>query len=171
LFRKGPGKEARLSYMSHVLMEHRNGLVVGYDLTQATGTAERDAAVDLVDEVRERGFHPTTLAGDKNYDTQQCVAELRRRGVTPHVAQNTSGRRSAIDGRTTRHAGYDVSQKFRKRVEIICSQLTKTCLRAGVGRGNDVPNLHCIVSDDHSVNQQLYQFTALFEGSLLEPMG
>ena len=76
-------------------------------------------AVDLVDEVRERGFHPTTLAGDKNYDTRQCVAELRQRGVTPHVAQNTSGRRSAIDGRTTRDAGYVVSQRFRKRAEEI----------------------------------------------------
>ena len=86
-------------------MEHRNGLVVAFELTMATGTAERDAAVDLVDEARERGFHPTTLAGDKNYDTRQCVAELRQRGVTPHVAQNTTGRRSAIDRRTTRHAG------------------------------------------------------------------
>jgi transposase len=119
LFRKGPGKEARLSYMSHVLMEHRHGLVVAFELTQATGTAEREAAVDLVDEARERGFHPTTLAGDKNYDTRQCVAELRERGVTPHVAQNTSGRRSAIDRRTTRHAGYGISQQFRKRVEEI----------------------------------------------------
>jgi IS5 family transposase len=100
-------------------MEHRNGLVVAFELTMATGTAERDAAVDLVDEARERGFHPTTLAGDKNYDTRQCVAELRQRGVTPHVAQNTTGRRSAIDRRTTRHAGYGVSQRFRKRVEEI----------------------------------------------------
>jgi IS5 family transposase len=91
-------------------MEHRNGLVVSFELTQATGTAEREAALDLVDHARERGFHPKTLAGDKNYDTQQCVAELRQRGVTPHVAQNTSARRSAIDGRTTRHAGYGVSQ-------------------------------------------------------------
>jgi len=119
LFRKGPGKEARLSYMSHVLMEHRNGLIVGFELTQASGTAEREAALDLVDEVRERGFHPTTLAGDKNYDTRQCVADLRERGVTPHVAQNTSGRSSAIDARTTRHAGYGVSQRLRKRVEEI----------------------------------------------------
>jgi IS5 family transposase len=119
LAKKGKGKEAHLAYAGHVLMEHRNGLVVGFDLTQATGTAERDAALDLVDDARERGFHPMTLAGDKNYDTRDCVAELRRRGVTPHVAQNTSGRRSAIDGRTTRHAGYGVSQRFRKRVEEI----------------------------------------------------
>jgi transposase len=119
LAKKGKGKEAHLAYAGHVLMEHRNGLVVGFELTMATGTAERDAAVDLVDEARERGFHPTTLAGDKNYDTRQCVAELRQRGVTPHVAQNTTGRRSAIDRRTTRHAGYGVSQRFRKRVEEI----------------------------------------------------
>jgi transposase len=119
LAKKGKGKEAHLAYAGHVLMEHRNGLVVAFELTMATGTAERDAAVDLVDEARERGFHPTTLAGDKNYDTRQCVAELRQRGVTPHVAQNTTGRRSAIDRRTTRHAGYGVSQRFRKRVEEI----------------------------------------------------
>jgi IS5 family transposase len=100
-------------------MEHWHGLVVGFELTQATGTAERDAAPDLVDDARARGFHPTTLAGDKNYDTRQCVADLRQRSVTPHVAQNTSGRRSAIDCRTTRHAGYRVSQHFRKRVEEI----------------------------------------------------
>ena len=119
LAKKGKGKAAHLAYAGHVLMEHRNGLVVGFELTMATGTAERDAAVDLVDEARERGFHPTTLAGDKNYDTSQCVAELRQRGVTPHVAQNTTGRRSAIDRRTTRHAGYGISQRFRKRVEEI----------------------------------------------------
>lgn len=119
LAKKGKGKEAHLAYAGHVLMEHRNGLVVAFELTMATGTAERDAAVDLVDEARERGFHPTTLAGDKNYDTRQCVAELRQRGVTPHVAQNTTGRRSAIDRRTTRHVGYGVSQRFRKRVEEI----------------------------------------------------
>jgi transposase len=119
LAKKGRGKEAHLAFAGHVLMEHRNGLVVGFELTMAIGTAERDAAVDLVDDARARGFHPTTLAGDKNYDTQQCVAELRQRGVTPHVAQNTSGRRSAIDRRTTRHPGYEVSQRFRKRVEEI----------------------------------------------------
>src|SRR5712692_597059 len=87
LAKKGKGKEAHLAYAGHVLMEHRNGLVVGFELTMATGTAERDAAVDLVDEARERGFHPTTLAGDKNYDTRQCVAELRQRGVTPQVGR------------------------------------------------------------------------------------
>src|SRR6266567_3328330 len=119
LFRKGKGKEARLVFMGQVLMENRNGLVVDFEVTTATGTAERDAAVDQVDEAKQRGFRPATLGGDKNYDTKKFVAELRERDVTPHVAQNTSGRRSAIDRRTTRHAGYGVSQRIRKRVEEI----------------------------------------------------
>ena len=80
----------------------------------ASGTAEHEAALDLVDESCGLGFHPKTLAADKNYDTRHCVGELRQRGVTPHAAQNNSGRRSAIDRRTTRHAGYGVSQHFRK---------------------------------------------------------
>jgi transposase len=119
LAKKGKGKEARLSFMGHALMENRNGLVVDFQLSQATGTAERDMAPKLVDEARQRGFHPRTLAGDKSYDTRDCVADLRRRRVTPHVAQNTSGRRSAIDRRTTRHVGYAISQCIRKRVEEI----------------------------------------------------
>jgi transposase len=119
LYRKGPGKEARLSYMGHALMEHRHGLLVDFQMTTATGMAERDVVPRLIDEARQRGLHPRTLAGDKNYDTRQCVADLRQRRVTPHVAQNVSGRRSAIDGRTTRHPGYDVSQRIRKRVEEI----------------------------------------------------
>jgi Transposase DDE domain len=119
LMRKGPGKEARLSYMGHALMEHRHGLLVDFQVTAATGTAERDMVPLLVDQARERGFQLTTLAGDKNYDTRQCVVELRQRGVTPHVAQNSTARRSAIDGRTTRHVGYATSQRIRKRVEIV----------------------------------------------------
>ncbi len=119
LFRKGPGKEAKLVFMGHTLMENRNGLVIDFQVTTATGTAEREAAVRLVDEAKQRRLHPRTLGGDKNYDTKQFVAELRERDVTPHVAQNTSGRRSAIDGRTTRHVGYAVSQRIRKRVEEI----------------------------------------------------
>jgi IS5 family transposase len=119
LFRKGKGKEARLVFMAHALMENRNGMLTDFQITEATGTAERDVAPVLVEQARERGFHPKTLGGDKNYDTQDCVAELRERGVTPHVAQNTSGRRSAIDGRTTRHPGYALSQRARKRVEEI----------------------------------------------------
>ena len=119
LFRKGKGKEARLAFMAHALMENRNGLLVDFQVTQASGTAERDMARELLQEAKARGFHPTTLGADKNYDTRQCVADLRQLGVTPHVAQNTSGRRSAIDGRTTRHPGYLVSQRLRKRVEEI----------------------------------------------------
>jgi transposase len=119
LAKKGKGKEAHLAYAGHALMENRNGLLVDFQLSQATGTAERDAVPDLIDQARERGFHPRTLAADKGYDTKACVADLRRRQVTPHVAQNTSGRRSAIDGRTTRHIGYAISQRIRKRVEEI----------------------------------------------------
>ena len=119
LAKKGKGKEARLAYAGHVLMDNRNGLVVDFQLSQATGTAERDVVPDLIDQARERGFHPRTLGGDKNYDTRQCVADLRARNVTPHVAQNTSGRRSAIDRRTTRQLGYGISQRKRKRVEEI----------------------------------------------------
>ena len=100
-------------------MENRNGMLTDFQVTQATGTAEREVAPVLVDQARERGFHPKTVGGDKNYDTQDCIADLRECGVTPHVAQNTSGRRSAIDGRTTRHLGYALSQRARKRVEEI----------------------------------------------------
>ena len=118
LLRKGKGKEARLVFMAHALMENRHGMLVDFQTTQATGTAERDIVPELLGQARGRGFHPQTLGGDKGYDTRDCVADLRRRGVTPHVAQNTKGRSSAIDGRTTRHPGYAVSQ-IRKRVEEI----------------------------------------------------
>ncbi|MBV9325955.1 MAG: transposase, partial [Chloroflexi bacterium] len=119
LYRKGPAKEARLSYMGQALMENRHGLLVDFQVTTATGTAERDVLLQLIDDARVRGFHPTTLGADKSYDTRECVRSLRAQGVTPHVAQNTSGRRSAVDGRTTRAAGYDASQKVRKRIEEI----------------------------------------------------
>jgi transposase len=119
LFKKGKGKEAKLSFLGHALMENRNGLLVDFQMTEATGTAERDVTPKLLRQARERRFHPKTLGGDKNYDTRGCVADIRACGVTPHVAQNTSGRRSAIDGRTTRHPGYAVSQRIRKRVEEI----------------------------------------------------
>src|SRR5438132_6200933 len=99
----------------------------------ASGTAEHEAALDLVDESCGRGVHPKTLAADKNYDTRHCVGELRQRGVTPHAAQNNSGRRSAIDRRTTRHAGYGVSQHFRKRVEEIIGWM-KTIGRVRIAR-------------------------------------
>ena len=119
LFRKGKGKEAKLVFMAHALMENRNGLLADFQVTEATGMAERDVVPMMLDQARERGFHPKTVGGDKNYDTRDYVATLRKRGVTPHVAQNTNGRKSAIDRRTTRHRGYVVSQRLRKRVEEI----------------------------------------------------
>jgi len=117
LARKGPGKEAKLCFAGHVLMENRNGLAVGVLVTEATGRAERQAAVNLLS--RLRGVNRITLGGDKNYDTEAFVAKCREMRVTPHVAQNTKGRSSAIDGRTTRHPGYAISQRVRKRVEEI----------------------------------------------------
>jgi transposase len=117
LFRKGPGKEARLCYMGHVLTENRNGLVVDAVLSQATGTAERDAALEMIEGIP--GQHRITLGTDKNYDTKEFVAATRALNVTPHVAQNDTNRRSAIDGRTTRHVGYEISQRVRKRIEEV----------------------------------------------------
>ena len=118
LARKGTGKEAKLCLAGHVLMENRTGLAVDVLITHATGTAEREAALVMLD--RQPGaHHRVTLGADKAYDTQDFVAQCRQRQVTPHVAQNLSGRRSAIDGRTTRHPGYAVSQHIRKRVEEI----------------------------------------------------
>jgi IS5 family transposase len=116
LFRKGPGKEARLCFMGHALMENRNGLIVGAVTTRASGHAERLAALALIEPHAERP-QPVTLGADKGYDASEFVMELRDKAVTPHVAQNTSARRSAIDGRTTRHPGYTISQRIRKRVE------------------------------------------------------
>lgn len=118
LARKGRGKETKLCFAGHVLMENRNGLVVDVDLTPATGRAEREAAVRMLDRL-PRKKRRLTLGADKAYDTREFVADLRKRKVTPHVAQNQSGRRSAIDGRTTNHGGYKVSQRLRKRVEEI----------------------------------------------------
>jgi len=117
LYRKSKGQEAKLGYLGHVVTENRNGLVVGCELTQATGRAEREAAVALMDEVPRNTS--ATLGADKGYDTKDFVEEMRKAGVTPHVAQNTSNRSSAIDGRTTRHPGYLVSQRLRKKVEEI----------------------------------------------------
>jgi IS5 family transposase len=119
LYRKGEGKEAKLVFMAHALMENRNGLLADFQVTPATGRAEREAAPDLVDNAWQRGFRPRTLGGDKGYDTEECVSALRARDVTPHIARNTTNRRSAIDGRTTRHPGFALSQKARKRVEEV----------------------------------------------------
>ena len=101
----------------HVVMENRNGLVVAACVTPATGTAEREAAVAMVEDLG--GEQRITLGADKAYDTTDFVAEMRRLRVTPHVAQNDTNRRSAIDGRTTRHPGYAVSLRERKRIEEV----------------------------------------------------
>ena len=127
LYRKGRGKEARLCHMGHLLMEvsatvsearvsaRTTGLIVDATLTPATGTAEREAALAMLG--RQAGRHRATLGADKAYDAAGFVADLRALNVTPHIARNTSGRRSAIDGRTTRHPGYALSQRIRKRIE------------------------------------------------------
>jgi transposase len=119
LYRKGPGKEAKLSYQGHVLMENRNGLVTETRLTQATGTAEREAALEMIEQIASSDRQRVTVGADKAYDTRDFVRDLRDLNATPHVAQNTTQRSSAIDGRTTRHAGYARSQHKRKRVEEI----------------------------------------------------
>jgi transposase len=115
LYRKGLGKEAKLCYMGHVLMENRNGLAVDSRLTLATGTAEREAAMEMIEGVA--GSKRITLGGDKGYDQRDFVEQLRANDVTPHLAQKNSG--STIDARTSRHPGYEVSQRIRKRIEEI----------------------------------------------------
>ena len=136
LARKGPGKEAKLSYSGHVLMENRNGLAVDVALLPATGTAEREAAVEMIAELPDSGR--ITLGADKNYDTRALVEQLRELEVTPHVAQNDTNRRSAIDARTTRHPGYAISQQKRKRIEEIFGWLkTVAGLRKLRHRGHE----------------------------------
>ena len=122
LYRKADGQPALLCYMGHALMENRHGLVVGSLVTRAIGTAEREAALALIDRHRSPGRR-ITLGADKAYDVAAFVAELRGRSVTPHIAINAhltktgKRRRSTIDGRTTRHGGYAASQRCRKRIE------------------------------------------------------
>ena len=117
LYKKARGREARLGYLGHVLMEHRSGLIVNARVTPADGYGERDAALVMIEGCR--GRHRITIAADKAYDTRGFVANVRALGATPHVAQYTARahRRSAIDGRTTRHLGYAKSQQRRKLVE------------------------------------------------------
>lgn len=136
LFKKTKGSEAKLAYQGHVLMEHRHGLVVNATLTKASGTAEREAALALLGKRGRR----RTLAADKAYDTKDFIAELRTVRVTPHVAQNDKRPGgSAIDQRTTRHPGYAVSQRKRKRVEEIFGWLkTVALLRKTRHRGQNL---------------------------------
>ncbi len=116
LFRKSNNAAVELSYMGHLLIEKRSALIVDADLTQATGFAERARATDMLRRLPKRARR-RTVAGDKNYDTKDFVADVRSLGFTPDIAQNTTNRRSAIDRRTTRHGGHVVSQRIRKRVE------------------------------------------------------
>jgi hypothetical protein len=115
LSKKAAGQAAKLCHMGHVLIENRHALVVDTKTTPATGTAEREAAVAMIAAIP--GQHRITVGGDKAYDTQDFVADVRGLGATPHVTQNDTPRRSAIDGRTTRHWGYQVSLLVRKRIE------------------------------------------------------
>jgi transposase len=118
LARKSSGHESKLAYCGNLLIENRNGLVVDTELVQCSGTAERDAALQMAE--RLDGVGRVTLAADKRYDTQNLVTEMRAMNVTPHVTQNLKRRGgSAIDARTTRHAGYQVSQRKRKRIEEV----------------------------------------------------
>jgi transposase len=116
LYRKSNAAPAKLCYSGHLLMEHRNALLVDAELTTADGYAERATALAMIARLPPRARR-RTVAGDKGYDTRGFVADVRALGFTPHVAQNTARQRSAIDGRTTRHAGHAVSMRIRKRIE------------------------------------------------------
>jgi transposase len=116
LFRKGKTKEAKLCYQGHTLMENRSGLIIRTMVTQASGCGEREAAKAMVEKL-PRTTRRVTLGGDKGYDTKDFIKQMRNLKVTPHVAQNTSNRKSAIDGRTTSHPNYAISQRIRKRIE------------------------------------------------------
>jgi hypothetical protein len=118
LARKSSGHESKLAYCGNVLIENRNGLVVDTELVLCSGTAEREAAVHMAGRIE--GDHRVTVGADKAYDTRGWVGQMRERNVTPHVSQNVNrSGGSAIDGRTTRHAGYQVSQRTRKRIEEV----------------------------------------------------
>lgn len=133
LYRKGNGQPSRMAFLGHILMENRSALVVDARLTEATGTAEREAALAMLDRL-ERGKRRITLGADKAYDVAAFVADLRRRKVTPHIARDDhltktgKRRRSAIDGRTIRHPGYAVSQRLRKRVEEVFGWIKTTAV-------------------------------------------
>jgi len=127
LFKKTRGAEAKLAYMGHVLTENRNGLVVDVRVTQATGKAERDAAVDMLS--WKPASKRVTVGADRGYDTAGFVKQLRQMKVTPHVAQNDSNRSSAVDARTTQHEGYGISQRKRKRVEEVFGWMKTVALQ------------------------------------------
>ena len=116
LYKKAAGREAKLGYLAHLLTENRHGFIVETAVTDAMGTAERDAAVMMLGEL-PLTTRRVTVGGDKNFDMPAWVAAVRQMGITPHVAQHTTNRRSAIDGRTTRHPGYALSQRCRQKIE------------------------------------------------------
>jgi transposase len=143
LYRKGQGQASRMAYLGHVLMENRNGLVVGATLTQATGRAEWEAALEMIDAL-PRGKRRVTLGADKGYDVTPFIQDLRARKVTPHVAVNGSvsktgkRRKTAVDARTTRHPGYAASLKVRKRIEEVFGWMKTTGVLAKTRhRGRD----------------------------------
>lgn len=119
LARKGAGKEATLCFSGHALMENRHGLCVDLQIAPATGTAERDIALRMLGRQARRGIRPRTLGADKGYHCREFVRRLRRRRIRPHLAQVTDRHTPGLDGRTTRHVGYALSQRLRKRVEEI----------------------------------------------------
>jgi transposase len=136
LYKKAKGQESKLCYLGHLLMENRNGLAVNARITKASGTAERQAAIDMIGELP--GKSRITVGGDKAYDTKDFIKQARNLNATPHVAQNTKRRASAIDERTTHHAGYPISQRKRKRVEEIFGWLkTVAFLRKTRHRGKE----------------------------------
>jgi IS5 family transposase len=142
LYKKGDGQPAKLCYIGHALMENRHGLVVGGGISQATGTAERQTALDLIDGRDRR--RRITLGADKAYDVAQFVHDLRDRSVTPHIAidghlsKTGTPRKTAVDGRTTRHPGYGISQRCRKRIEEVFGWIKSSAGLAKVKlRGRD----------------------------------
>jgi transposase len=144
LYKKGDGQPAKLCYMGHALMENRHGLAVGGGVSQATGTAERETALELVDGRRGRRRRRITLGADKAYDVAQFVHDLQDRSVTPHIAidghlsKTGKRRKTAVDGRTTRHVGYDISQRCRKRIEEVFGWIKSSAGLAKVKlRGRD----------------------------------
>ena len=119
LYKKGPGKEAKLTFTGHALMENRNGLLVDFKVTASVGTTETQASEEILERQARKRVHPKTLAGDKGYHTRQFVQDLRKRRIRPHIAMQSGRVTPGLDGRTTRHAGYEISQRVRKRVEEI----------------------------------------------------
>ena len=154
LFRKGAGKEAKLCHMGHLMTENRNGLIVDARVTEANGTAERETALDMIKDNAKPG---STVGGDKNYDTADFVAGCRKRGCTPHVSQNNTNRRSAIDARTTRHSGlsHQHGQAEADRGTLRLDQDRRrsaqdTPLRTGAGRMVLCPDRCRLQSHSHS---------------------